>query len=199
MRHNPSLLSYNNLRSDAYDLVVPQLVHLTWTTPVTQPLFLLTLLSLFCLIPVIYLIPLRPLFLILGLAPFCVTHPYTLSAAPVIFQRLKPHLQRLLERTIDNDKLSQVHWQAQMDEVAVWENERWTAEKGWKHGNLNTGAGERRPWTMDMGGLSSERGVQGAPFDGSVRFVRSCYPIPRWWRRPPELMRFPSPCPLPSF
>ncbi|KAG8881467.1 hypothetical protein FRB98_004306 [Tulasnella sp. 332] len=163
--------------SDGYDLVVPQLVHLTWTQPTTRPLFLFLLISLLLLIPFVELVPLRPLFLTLGLGPFFLTHPTTRrNLYPFLF-RFKPHSQLLLRRIIDDDQMSERHWRSERSQVAIWENERWTAEKGWKAGNLRGAAGrERKPWTKDVGGWSGLEGVPGAPFDGNVREVKLALP-----------------------
>ncbi|KAG8993086.1 hypothetical protein FRB93_002098 [Tulasnella sp. JGI-2019a] len=169
--------------SDAYDIVVPQLVHLTWTQPTTQPLFLFLLTSLILLLPIVQIIPLRPLFLTLGLAPFLLTHPTTRQVLPPLLLRFKPYSTIILRQIINNDQMSERHWRSERREVGIWENERWTSEKGWKAGNLRAvGNGERRPWTKDVNGWSGEEGIPGAPFDGSVRSVREVnLTLPQGW------------------
>lgn len=154
-------------RSDAYDLVVPVIPHLSWVTPNTSPIFLITFITFFTLIPVVHFIPLRPLFLALGLTPFVVTHPIVLSMLPRLINTITPYIRVTVEKVINDDKLLEKHWGVGMKEVAVWENERWTQAQGWKSANLRVG--ERKPWTRGQDGWSGA--VEGSAFDGTVRSV----------------------------
>lgn len=55
---------------------------------------------------------------------------------------------------------------ADMRDVELWENERWTASTGWSKSALKTG--ERKPWTRGRDGWSDV--VVGG--DGDVRSVQ---------------------------
>ena len=70
----------------------------------------------------------------------------------------------LLTRFIDDDRLEDKHWQSEMREVELWENERWSPETstgedgypvkaGWSKAHLK--AGERRSWTRARDGVSA--------------------------------------------
>ncbi|KAG8969823.1 hypothetical protein FRB90_010706, partial [Tulasnella sp. 427] len=132
--------------SDAYDMVSPYIVHLSWSTSTTAPLFAFTLLSLFALIPVLYFVPLRLLFLILGLAPFVLTHPYTLSVLPSLINLAAPHVKAVVQKAVNDDRLREEHWRSRLATVSVWENQRWTATAGWSASNLNSE--DRKAWTV---------------------------------------------------
>ncbi|KAG8936400.1 hypothetical protein FRC02_002624 [Tulasnella sp. 418] len=163
--------------ADLYDFVVPHLSHLTWTTPMTSPIFFFTLFSLFALIPIIGMIPLRPVFLVLGLTPFVLTHPYVLPTLPALIKPFLPKLRTGLRRVVDDDQLLEKHWAAPMKEVAVWENERWNPSTGWTSTNLRVG--ERKPWTRGQDGWSGT--VEGTPFDGHVSSNLS-FALPPGWK-----------------
>lgn len=132
--------------SDAHDVVSPYLIHLSWSTSTTAPLFAFALLSLFALIPVIHFIPLRPLFLVFGLAPFVITHPYTLSVLPSLLGFISPHVKAAIQKAVNDDRLREEHWRSRMATVSVWENQRWVAGSGWNTGNLRPD--DRKAWTV---------------------------------------------------
>jgi hypothetical protein len=169
-----ALISHLGLRSDIHDALIPSLIHLTWTTRSTLPIFLLLLLSLLIL-PALLILPLRPIILTLGLLPFLLSHPRVL---PLLSHLLSPssaehkHILSSLSRTIDNIRLSPHHidqlsfndgWG--LKEVEVWENERWLSGSAWKNGSANLKVGERKGWTRGRDGWSDD--VAGG---GSVRF-----------------------------
>jgi hypothetical protein len=115
--------------SDLYDAVVPLLPHIMHQTPVTAPLLVASTLLLVLSIPLVSVAPLRPLCLVLGLAPFVLAHPlvagHLLPAATARARELaRRHRQRLL-RAVDDDALADRHWCAPLREVELWENERW--------------------------------------------------------------------------
>lgn len=108
--------------------------------------------------------------LLLGLAPFAVTHPFIRnSVLPAALYSSQPYIKRLRSRVtryIDNDRLEDKHWNSEMREVELWENERWLAKPssggidesalynaGWSKANLKVG--ERRPWTKGRDGWSA--------------------------------------------
>jgi hypothetical protein len=100
-----------------------------------------------------------------GLVPFVVTHPLPLRFLPALLQPLTRTLQSRAQRFIDNDNLSEQHWFADMREVELWENERWTVNTGWSKSGLKPG--ERKPWTRGRDGWSDV--IAGG--DGDVRSV----------------------------
>ncbi|OJA15820.1 hypothetical protein AZE42_04034 [Rhizopogon vesiculosus] len=137
---------------DAYDLVSPLTPYITHRSTHTSLILTLTLLSFLILLPALPLIPLRPLFFLLGTLPFLWTHPFTqdriiplLKSIPTTcgtgtIKRTNPNtaltglihtdskyasLKMKLRRWIDDDKLEDRHWGAEMREVELWENERW--------------------------------------------------------------------------
>ena len=72
-----------------------------------------------------------------------------------------------LVRFIDNDGLKDRHWQSELREVELFENERWVPGEGtgWSKTNLKTG--ERVAWTRRRDGWSAVTADGG----GDVRFV----------------------------
>jgi hypothetical protein len=142
--------------ADIHDAVVPYLLHLTFATSYTPFIFTITLLSTLLAIPFLSLIPLRPLFLVGGLAPFALCHPLTQHT----FTQLLPTLplrswRARLTRLIDDDKLKDRHWQSELREVELFENERWLPGEGagWSKASLKTG--ERVAWTRGRDGCSA--------------------------------------------
>ncbi|KAG1732390.1 integral peroxisomal membrane peroxin-domain-containing protein [Suillus paluster] len=129
--------------SDVYDLLSPLTPHLIHRSTHTSLILTLTLLSFLLLLPILPLIPLRLLFLVLGVSPFAWTHPITqvriipLLKAAVNGSIIKGSnagttlttkyatLKTKLRRWIDDDRLEDRHWSAEMREVELWENERW--------------------------------------------------------------------------
>lgn len=155
-----------------HDAIVPVLPHLTYTSPYSSVILSFALASFVLLLPVIYLIPLRPVFLVVGLFPFLLAHPFTKSTLiPLIqtfvVQPCRKSLQLRLTRFIDDDKLEDRHWRAEVQEVDLWENERWSPNykegtEGVDAGTLTVGAwgkgklkpGERKAWTRGRDGWS---------------------------------------------
>lgn len=133
--------------SDGYDLLSPLTPHLIHRSTQTSLFLTLTLLSFLFLLPVLPLIPLRMLFFVLGVSPFICTHPATqarilpllkaavngsiikggnASAALMGVTSSKYTAMKIkLRRWIDDDRLDDKHWGAEMREVELWENERW--------------------------------------------------------------------------
>ncbi|EMD40189.1 hypothetical protein CERSUDRAFT_112397 [Gelatoporia subvermispora B] len=152
--------------SDAHDFVLPIAPHLTHASPYTPVILTFTLATFFLALPLINILPMRTTFLILGLSPLLLTHPFTrftliptlLSANYFLLRRMRTRMYRL----IDNDKLEDKHWRTEMREVELFENERWlasaageegvTADAGWSRINLRPG--ERRAWTRGRDGWS---------------------------------------------
>ncbi|KAG2100400.1 integral peroxisomal membrane peroxin-domain-containing protein [Suillus discolor] len=132
---------------DGYDIISPLTPHLVHRSTHTSLILTLTLLSFLFLLPVLPLIPLRLLFFVLGIFPFVWTHPVTqtriipLLKAAVNGGIVKggnasatltgvtsykyASLKLKLRRWIDDDRLDDKHWGAEMREVELWENERW--------------------------------------------------------------------------
>jgi hypothetical protein len=133
---------------------LPYVHHLTFSTPYTPHIFTITLLSLLLALPFLSLIPLRPLFLIGGLAPFAFTHPFVKRTLPLFLSTMPLHHWRArLTRLIDDDRLRDHHWQSVLREVELFENERWFPggeSTGWSKANLKSG--ERVAWTRGRDG-----------------------------------------------
>ena len=72
-----------------------------------------------------------------------------------------------LVRLIDDDGLKDRHWQSELREVELFENERWVPSEGsgWSKTNLKTG--ERVAWTRRRDGWSGVTADGG----GDIRFV----------------------------
>jgi hypothetical protein len=85
-----------------------------------------------------------------------------------------------LTRLIDDDRLKDRHWQSELREVELFENERWAAGEGigWNKANLKPG--ERVAWTRGRDGWS------GVTADGSGD-VRSVVPPPFFFFFPFEV------------
>ncbi|TFK52641.1 hypothetical protein OE88DRAFT_1658011 [Heliocybe sulcata] len=159
--------------SDAHDFIYAVVPHLTYSTPYTYHLLAFLAVSFLLLLPLISLLPLRPTFLVLGLAPFAVTHPFVrihvyplvasfFSASPSAL--LPSHLLRARKRVytrffraLDDDRLDDRHWRTELRDVELWENERWMpgsssddSNGSWNKANLK--AGERSAWTRGRDG-----------------------------------------------
>jgi hypothetical protein len=155
-------------RVDVHDAVFPYLLHLTFATPYTPHILTVTLLSTLIALPFLSLIPLRPLFLVGGLAPFVFSHPLANRTLAQALPNLPLHYWHArLTRLVDDDKLRDRHWQSELREVELFENERWAPGEGigWNKANLKTG--ERVAWTRGRDGWS---GVT-ADGSGDVRSV----------------------------
>ena len=116
--------------SDVDDVILSCLPHLTYQTPYTPLLLTSSIVALFLSIPFVYLIPFRLAVLFTGLLPFFLTHPFTRSSLlPAINSNIispfwKTDFLRLY-RALDDDKLEDKHWRAELRQVEVFENERW--------------------------------------------------------------------------
>jgi hypothetical protein len=102
------------------------------------------------------LIPLRPLFLVGGLAPFALSHPLIQRTLTQLLPTLPlRHWRARLTRLVDDDRLKDRHWQSELREVELFENERWLPGEGigWSKASLKTG--ERVAWTRGRDGCSA--------------------------------------------
>ena len=116
--------------SDVDDAILPFLPHLTYQTPYTPLLLTTSILTLLFSIPLVYFIPLRLTVLVLGLLPFFFTHPFTRSTLlPAVNTAVvSPFWKTAFSwfyRVLDDDKLGDKHWRAELRQVEVFENERW--------------------------------------------------------------------------
>lgn len=154
--------------ADVHDAVLPYLLHLTFATSYTPLIFTMTLLSTLLAIPFLSLIPLRPLFLVGGLAPFALSHPLTQRTLTQLLPTLPLSRWRArLTRVIDDDKLKDRHWQSELREVELFENERWLPGEGAGWGKASLKTGERVAWTRGRDGWSDVA----ADGSGDVRSV----------------------------
>ncbi|KZT09213.1 uncharacterized protein LAESUDRAFT_742069 [Laetiporus sulphureus 93-53] len=156
--------------SDVHDYVQPVIPHFTNHSPYSPVILTFVLASLFLMVPVVYLLPIRTTFLILGLAPLVCTHPFVrLSLFPALLAGAHPiftSLRMRLTRIIDDDRLEDKHWRSEMKEVELFENERWMAsgsnddhsnpDAGWSKANLKPA--DRKPWTRGRDGWSGITG-----------------------------------------
>ena len=121
-------------------------------------------------LPVLPLIPLRPFFLIVGLAPFALTHPLTVHALPHLLRASAPVLRRLrarIDALVDDDRLNDTHWTSPLRSVELFENERLGGDPPtWAKANLKQS--ERVAWTRGRDGWSALAG-------GDVRCVWEQY------------------------
>lgn len=116
--------------SDVDDAILPFLPHLTYQTPYTPLLLTTSIITLLFSIPLVYFIPLRLTVLVLGLFPFFFTHPFTQSTLlpavnTIIISRFWQAAFSWLYRVLDDDRLEDKHWRAELRQVEVFENERW--------------------------------------------------------------------------
>lgn len=91
-----------------------------------------------------------------GLAPFAVSHPLVQRTYTQVLPNLPlRHWRACLTRLIDNDRLKDRHWQSELREVELFENERWVPVEGsgWSKANLKPG--ERVAWTRGRDGWSA--------------------------------------------
>jgi hypothetical protein len=152
--------------ADAYDAIFPHVLHLTYSTPYTRHILTVTCILTVFMLFILPLIPLRAVFLVLGLTPFLLSHPWTLQTLPVLLQALPlRHLRARAVRIIDDDRLRDVHWQGPLRDVELFENERLGGDpRTWNKTHLKQG--ERVAWTRGRDGWS--------PLGGDdVRFVSS--------------------------
>ncbi|KAI9058129.1 hypothetical protein FKP32DRAFT_1237967 [Trametes sanguinea] len=154
--------------SDAHDLAVKFVPYLTYSTPYSGTILSLALAIFLLMIPVVHMLPIRTTCLVLGLLPFCLTHPFTQhSLVPTLQSALQSTLNALrfrAWRAVDDDNLEDKHWRTELREVELWENERWVPgpnggseenarpEGSWSKANLKPG--ERKAWTRGRDGWS---------------------------------------------
>ncbi|KAI9508883.1 integral peroxisomal membrane peroxin-domain-containing protein [Russula earlei] len=146
------------LIADVHDAVVPYVHHLTFATPYTPFIFTIILLSTLLALPLLYLVPLRPLLLVGGLTPFAFSHPLVRDAplARLLEALPLPRWRARLTRLIDDDRLKDHHFQSELREVELFENERLAPGGegvGWSKANLKMG--ERVAWTRGRDGCSA--------------------------------------------
>jgi hypothetical protein len=145
-----------------YDAVTPFIPHITHSTPTTAPLLTVTLLAIVAFVPLLHLVPLRPIILFLGLSPFVLSHPHIRALLPGLRETITPYKRRILPkltRILDDDRLLDRHWRSEMRTVEIWENERFSSPSsvgadagGWGKGNFRPG--ERVAWTRGRDGWS---------------------------------------------
>ena len=143
--------------SDVDDAILPFLPHLTYQTPYTPLLLTTSIVTLLFSIPIVYLIPFRLAALVLGLLPFFFTHPFTQSTLlPAVSTIVVPPYWKAafswFYRLLDDDNLEDKHWRAELRQVEVFENERWSPHSREASGST----------TSAIGGLSGS-GFIGAP------------------------------------
>ena len=162
------ILSFTS--SDGHDLVLHFVPYLTYASPHTNIILSFALVSFLAMVPIVNMLPMRTTFLVLGLLPFFITHPFTQqSLLPVLQSGLGPHviaLRARLFRLIDDDNLDDKHWGTELREVELYENERWVPgtntaadEKArtdgagsWSKTSLKPA--ERKAWTRGRDGWS---------------------------------------------
>jgi hypothetical protein len=164
--------------ADAYDSVMPMIPHLTHATPFSAPLFTVAMVSFVVILPILPILPLRPIFLVGGLLPFALTHPWSLQVLP---KAIPPFAKETIQQFTDNDRLSDETWISPLQEVELWENERWSnsannlgAVPGWNKVNLRPG--ERNGWTRRRDGWCDASPTPGKG-DGSVRSESLLLPL----------------------
>ena len=194
-----TLITGISLSSDVDDAILPLIPHLTYQTPYTSLLLTASIITLLLSIPLVYLIPFRVAVLFIGLLPFFFTHPFTrTSLLPAISSIVISPFWKAgfswFYRVLDDDRLDDKHWRAELRQVEVFENERWNPNSreasssstlsvsgsgflgpqdnagGLKHyqtgwGKSNLKSGERKAWTRGRDGWS------GIADSGDVRSV----------------------------
>ncbi|KAH9933173.1 integral peroxisomal membrane peroxin-domain-containing protein [Epithele typhae] len=158
--------------SDGHDLIVQVVPYLSYSSPYTGLILTFALVTFFGMIPLVNLLPMRATFLVLGLAPFAWTHPFTqhtlLPALQAAFGAHANHWRACVLRIIDDDNLEDKHWGSELREVELFENERWVPgtsggnvgeeptkakpEGTWSKAALKSG--ERKAWTRGRDGWS---------------------------------------------
>ncbi|CAE6461563.1 unnamed protein product [Rhizoctonia solani] len=92
--------------SDAHELAIPIVPHLTWATSATRSVLYMTLMTL----PIAFL-PISPqqLFLGSGMGLLCATHPFVQSLLPGIIARATPAMRVVFERLLDDLRMEERH------------------------------------------------------------------------------------------
>ncbi|KAF9447007.1 hypothetical protein P691DRAFT_672356 [Macrolepiota fuliginosa MF-IS2] len=158
----------------------------TTRSPYTPQILTLLVVTFFPLLVLIHLptFPIREVALFVGLAPFIATHPTVRALAPTLLHSAQISIPAILsryerfitlihpsltkwihmpirttiERFIDNDRLPDEIWRAEIREVELFENERYdgippvieSTGQGWSKANLRQG--ERSAWTRGRDG-----------------------------------------------
>lgn len=157
-------------RSDLHDIILYVVVpHLTYSSPYTYSILALTAVSLAGLLFVLPMIPLRPVFLVLGLLPFAITHPFSREWLPVLLAPYHKRLRQRLTQLADDDRLDDCHLRSKLRTVELWENERLgpgsNGPATFDKSNLKPS--ERKGWTRGRDGWSDS----GSEGKGDVRSV----------------------------
>jgi hypothetical protein len=132
--------------SDVDDAILPFLPHLTHQTPYTPLLLTTSIVTLLLSIPLVYFIPLRLTVLVLGLLPFLFTHPFTQSTllpavSAIVISPFWKTAFSWFYRVLDDDKLEDKHWRAELRQVEVFENERWNPHSKEPSGSTTSAVG----------------------------------------------------------
>ncbi|KAG8688301.1 hypothetical protein FRC11_005678, partial [Ceratobasidium sp. 423] len=95
--------------SDAHELAVPIVPHLTWATPATRSILYMTIMTL----PIAFL-PISPqqFFLGGGLGLLCITHPFVHGLLPGVIAQMTPALRVIWERLLDDLRMEERHVEA---------------------------------------------------------------------------------------
>ncbi|TDL16239.1 hypothetical protein BD410DRAFT_816777 [Rickenella mellea] len=165
--------------SDAHDFVMTFVPHLTYSTPYTYTILTVTVVSMLMLLPIIYILPLRPTFLVLGLTPFALTHPTSQRILPALLSPFRKRAITAFIRFTDDDRLAEHHWKngASLREVELWENERATPGSGvpvWSKAALKDS--ERKAWTRGRDGWSggdAQGSLEGGDVSSTLTFALS--------------------------
>jgi len=111
-----------------------------------------------------------------GLAPFALCHPLTRHTLTQLLPTLPLCSWRArLTRLVDDDKLKDRHWQSELREVELFENERWLPGEGAGWGKANLKTGERVAWTRGRDGCSA------VTADGSGDVSNLTFPLEPGW------------------
>ncbi|KAI0712486.1 integral peroxisomal membrane peroxin-domain-containing protein [Earliella scabrosa] len=175
--------------SDGHDFAVQLVPYLTWSSPYSGLILTSAIVTLFAMIPLVYMLPMRATCLVGGLLPFAFTHPFTQhTLLPTLQSGLGPlatYVHACVFRLIDNDNLEDRHWRTELREVELYENERWApgpsgssddvtkAEGTWSKNHLK--AGERKAWTRGRDGWS------GVSDDGSGEVSNLTFSLAPGW------------------
>ncbi|KAL5482477.1 hypothetical protein ACEPAI_9071 [Sanghuangporus weigelae] len=156
---------------DLHDLILYIVVpHLIFSTPYSYSILAATVVSLFGLLVILPFIPLRPVFLALGLLPFAFTHPLTLAYLPVLISPYAKWIRMKVTKLVDDDRLEDHHLKSILKEVELWENERLGQGPSGTQvfSKIHLRPYERKGWTRGRDGWSSSSNSDGKGGDGDV-------------------------------
>ena len=182
---------------DLHDLLLSTVVpHLTFSTPYSYSILAFTLISFIFLLIILPFIPLRPLFLVVGLTPFFITHPLVRVLFPPLLVPYRKRLQMRITRLVDDDRLEDHHLKGELSEVELWENERYGPVSGGGFGFSKTQLkkGERKGWTRGRDGWSllDEEGngdVRSMSFTSPFKIPNTDKPLRRFSSRFSRFLR----------